>query len=107
MRGFSTNTPKLVENKFVLEEPTAELLDDWDQREVESVLEFHEGVELPNKTCCKLVYISPFIKSTIRGRSSIMRSSKGGRGVSQKITFDHKGSRAGQGKDHLIMITQD
>ena len=45
MKGFSTNTPKMVENKFVVGEPTPELLDDWDQRRVESILEFHEAVE--------------------------------------------------------------
>eukprot|EP00092_Neocalanus_flemingeri_P002270 GFUD01002421.1.p1 GENE.GFUD01002421.1~~GFUD01002421.1.p1 ORF type:complete len:247 (+),score=81.70 GFUD01002421.1:126-866(+) len=54
MRGFSTNTPKLVENKFVLGEPRAELVDDWDQRALVSVLEFHEAVETPTKACCQV-----------------------------------------------------
>ena len=53
MKGFSTSTPKMVENKFVVGEETPELLDDWDQRTVTSVLEFHEAVEAPGKPCCK------------------------------------------------------
>ena len=53
MKGFSTSTPKMVENKFVVGEETPELLDDWDQRTVTSVLEFHEAAEALGKRCCK------------------------------------------------------
>ena len=52
MKGFATNTPKMVENKFIVGEPISELLDDWDQRSVESTLKFHEALELPGKHCC-------------------------------------------------------
>ena len=52
MKGFATNTPKMVENKFIVGEPISELLDDWYQRSVESTLEFHEALELPGKHCC-------------------------------------------------------
>ena len=58
MKGFATNTPKMVENKFVVGEPTPELLDDWDQRTVESFLEFHEAVEAPGKPCCKFADVA-------------------------------------------------
>ena len=52
MKGFSTTTPKLVENKFALGDPTKELLEDWDGRAVESVLELHDAGE-GDKNCCE------------------------------------------------------
>ena len=54
MKGFSTATPKLIENKFALGEPTKELLEDWDARAVQSVLELHDVVEA-DKYCCEFL----------------------------------------------------
>ena len=54
MRGFSTATPKLIENKFALGEPTKELLEDWDSRAVQSVLELHDVVGA-DKYCCEFL----------------------------------------------------
>ena len=62
MRGFATSTPKLIENKFVVGEPTPELLDDWDQRKVESILEFHDTVETLGKPCCKIFFMEILYK---------------------------------------------
>ena len=54
MKGFSTATPKLIENKFALGEPTKELLEDWDSRAVQSVLELHDVVGA-DKYCCEFL----------------------------------------------------
>ena len=54
MKGFSTATPKLIENKFALGEPTKELLEDWDSRTVQSVLELHDVVGA-DKYCCEFL----------------------------------------------------
>ena len=54
MKGFSTATPKLIENKFALGEPTKELLEDWDPRAVQSVLELHDVVGA-DKYCCEFL----------------------------------------------------
>ena len=51
MKGFNTAASKLVENKYVLGEPTKELLEDWDLRSVQSVLELHESSG-GEKSCC-------------------------------------------------------
>ena len=53
MRGLSTNTTKIVENHFLVGEETPEVLEDWDHRQVTSVLEIHEAVETLSKPCCK------------------------------------------------------
>ena len=57
MKGFSTATPKLIENKFALGEPTKELLEDWDSRAVQSVLELHDAVGA-DKRCCESLSLS-------------------------------------------------
>ena len=57
MKGFSTATPKLIENKFALGEPTKELLEDWDSRAVQSVLELHDAVGA-DKHCCECLGVS-------------------------------------------------
>ena len=51
MKGFNTAASKLVENKYILGEPTKELLEDWDLRSVQSVLELHESSGA-DKNCC-------------------------------------------------------
>ena len=51
MKGFNTAASKLVENKYILGEPTKELLEDWDLRSVQSVLELHESSG-GEKSCC-------------------------------------------------------
>ena len=51
MKGFNTAASKLVENKYILGEPTKELLEDWDLRSVQSVLELHESSG-GEKNCC-------------------------------------------------------
>ena len=51
MKGFNTAASKLVENKYILGEPTKELLEDWDLRSVQSVLELHESSGA-DKSCC-------------------------------------------------------
>ena len=66
MRGFSTATPKLVENKFALGEPSKELLDDWDCRTVESVLELHDTQGGSDKNCCESLHASTFVITPIR-----------------------------------------
>eukprot|EP00092_Neocalanus_flemingeri_P029285 GFUD01031796.1.p1 GENE.GFUD01031796.1~~GFUD01031796.1.p1 ORF type:complete len:252 (-),score=70.20 GFUD01031796.1:451-1206(-) len=82
MRGFSTNTPKLVENKFVVGEATAELLDDWDQRLVESVLESYEEMETPSKTCCQIS--CPAVCEEHHRRLVLIQTAR----TDQKITHD-------------------
>ena len=74
MKGFSTATPKLIENKFALGEPTKELLEDWDSRAVQSVLELHDVVG-SDKYCCEFLisrnYLSTSAKTlTLRRFSS-------------------------------------
>ena len=51
IKGFNTAASKIIENKFILEEETKELLEDWDSRTVKSVMEFHENQGDLN--CCK------------------------------------------------------
>ena len=51
MKGFNTAASKLVENKYILGEPTKELLEDWDLRSIQSVLELHESSG-GDKNCC-------------------------------------------------------
>ena len=60
MKGFSTATPKLIENKFALGEPTKELLEDWDARAVQSILELHDVVEA-DKYCCECLLSRNYI----------------------------------------------
>ena len=74
MKGFSTATPKLIENNFALGEPTKELLEDWDSRAVQSVLELHDVVG-SDKYCCEFLisrnYLSTSAKTlTLRRVSS-------------------------------------
>ena len=57
MKGFNTTTPKLVENKFAMGEPTKELLEDWDSRAVVSVLELHD-TKAEDKYCCECLLAS-------------------------------------------------
>ena len=47
----------MVENKFILGEPIKELLEDWDLRSVQSVLELHESSG-GEKNCCGIIYLS-------------------------------------------------
>ena len=47
----------MVENKFILGEPIKELLEDWDLRSVQSVLELHESSG-GEKSCCGIIYLS-------------------------------------------------
>ena len=57
IKGFNTNASKVVENKFILDEPSKELLDDWDSRKVESVLELHDSSG-GEKLCCKSMFVN-------------------------------------------------
>ena len=59
IKGFNTAASKIIENKFILEEETKELLEDWDSRTVKSVMEFHENQGDLN--CCKFIYYT-FLK---------------------------------------------
>ena len=51
IRGFNTAASKIIENKFILDEETNELLEDWDTRTVKSVMELHDNQGDLN--CCK------------------------------------------------------
>ena len=51
MKGFNTAASKIIDNKFILGEAGREMLEDWDQRTVHSVLELHEPADI---SCCKL-----------------------------------------------------
>jgi len=53
IKGFNTAASKIIENKFILEEETKELLEDWDSRSVKSVMEFHENQGDLN--CCTTI----------------------------------------------------
>ena len=55
IRGFNTAASKIIENKFILEEDTKELLEDWDTRTVKTVMEFHENQGDLN--CCNFISI--------------------------------------------------
>ena len=57
IKGFNTSASKRIENKFFLGEASHELLDDWDSRKVESVLELHESSS-NEKNCCEYTFQS-------------------------------------------------
>ena len=51
IKGFNTAASKIIENKYILDEETKELLEDWDTRTVKSVLELHDNQGDLN--CCE------------------------------------------------------
>ena len=68
IKGFNTAASKIIENKFILDEETKELLEDWDTRTVKSVLELHDNQGDLN--CCEFQENTK--KSKFRGKLKLM-----------------------------------